>query len=341
MSSESAYRGKGHCSHLRGTSWWIDRSIEDHLMIQTVGGPGALPGFLLWLRFPLSLGYWAWSKVYLIVKLRPFFGLREALCSLWFCLFCQPYLLSVSLAPSSSVLFPISFLFVLSSEQWGLSPLALSASRLVSSKPSSTQQQRDPWHMPLASCPQLLKATGRPPFSPYHRGSHQQQNQSQLFNVPSAFCTQKSPELTLPLRQTQPTLCILSRISSVFKAFLFLRIKPDSTPIPTGLWNYITFFPGHCCLAHLQGYGFHGAAITKGHELGWGEGGLTAMEMHSLPVLEGEVWDQVWADLVPSRGLEGESVSGQSASLWPCHFSPSMWLLICVCLLFCELSHWI
>lgn len=188
----------------------------------------------------------------------------------------------VSLAPSSSVLFPISFPFALSSEQWGLSPLALPASRLVSSKPFSAQQQRDPWHMPLASCPQLLKATGRPPCSPHHRGPHQQQNQSQLFNVPSAFCTQKSPELTLLLRWTQPILCILSRISSVFKAFLFLRIKP-------GLWNSVTFFPGHCCLVHLQGYGFHGAAITKGQELGSGEGGLTAMEMHSFPVLEGEV----------------------------------------------------
>lgn len=63
---------------------------------------------------------------------------------------------------------------------------------------------------------------------------------------------------------------VFSHASPVFKAFLFLRIKPDSTPIPTGLWNSITFFPGHCCLAYLQGYGFHGAAITKGHEPGQG-----------------------------------------------------------------------
>ena len=74
------------------------------------------------------------------------------------------------------------------------------------------------------------------------------------------------------MESSNPTLCPLKDTGTV-----------------TGLWNYITFFPGHCCLAHLQGYGFHGAAITKGHELGWGEGGLTAMEMHSLPVLEGEV----------------------------------------------------
>lgn len=260
------------------------------------------------------------------MKLRPFFGLKEALCSLLFCLSCQLYLLSVSLAPSSRVLFPISFLFALSSEQWGLSPLAFLASRLVSSKPSSSQQQRDPWHIPLAACPQLLKATGRPPCSLHQRGPHQQQNQSQLFNVPSVFCTQKSPEPTLPLRWTQPIFCILSRISSVFKAFLFLRIKPDSTPIPTGLWNSITFFPGHCCLAYLQGYGFHGAAITKGHELGRGAGLqqwkciLSLFWREKFEIRCGQTWFPPEA-LRENLSQANMPACGRVTSIPPCGFS--------------------
>lgn len=236
--------------------------------------------------------------------------------------------LPVSLAPSSKVPLSHLFPFALSSEQWGLSLwLSWPPGWFPPNPPLPSSKEGSLAHALSQLALSCLKATRAASLQPSSRGPHQQQNPVSALQCPLSLLHTKVTRANTALRWTQPIFCILSHLPPCSKPSF--HIGSSLIPLPSLLdsWNSITFFPGHCCLAYLQGYGFHGAAITRGHEPG--RGGLTAMEMHSLPHSGGRSLRSGVGGLpFPPEALRRICLSGQYASLWPCHFNPSMWLLV-------------